>query len=392
MKGSYNLVYCLIFSDGVKWIARIPENDLSEFGPLQRRRMISSIRTTALIRSATSIPIPEIFAWETITDTIGVPYTLEAFVEGSLLAERWTDRSWTTEDKRLKVLRNLAAVMSELNKLQFSKIGALYFSEDGNFSHVGEMVEVERDITDEEENWGRASTRGPFDTVESWLTRNWEDLAEERAEWRKAELAILRLAVESIPSSLSLNGHFALGHPDFNYQNIFVGDDGEITGIVDWDNVRMQPRSLGFARYPSWITRDWDPVMYGYDVPGSREEDSPEALLRYRQEYATAFAKLQLPESAYFKQDTELSHLIEAIDIAVGDAICRSGIVQKLLTHAFKSHVPFDLPQFLKGYKDGDSDIWIPAIRKAFREMWHREWTQEESGMGDGNYFETGFW
>ncbi|KAI9829071.1 MAG: hypothetical protein M1832_000094 [Thelocarpon impressellum] len=335
--------------------------------------MVSDIRTMLLIRSATSVPTPEVFAWEVESDAVGVPYVLEAFVEGSLLSEQWGDESWSTEDKRLKTLRNLAQVMSELQGLRFGAIGALVFDQT---LHVGDMVKVERDmekIMDGGSVWGTTSVIGPFDTTRSWLLHDLDDSIGAHALWRVAELQLLRLAIDSIPRRLDAGGSFVFGHPDFNYQNIFVDDNGNVTGIIDWDGVHTRPRALGFARYPSWITRDWDPVKYGYGIPGSRDEDSPEALLHYRRAYAAAFEDLQLPASAYSPGDTNLSQILEAIEIAVEDRTCRSGIVQRLLEHAFDSRVPFTFPEFREAFEAGRAGSWMSEVREAFGKMWHGE-------------------
>ena len=97
-------------------------------------------------------------------------------------------------------------------------------------------------------------------------------VTERAAQWNNAELSLLRLAIDSIPQALDTPQTFSLRHPDFNYQNIFTNDASDITGLIDWDGVQTLPRALGFARYPSWITRDWDPVKYGYGEPGWRDE------------------------------------------------------------------------------------------------------------------------
>jgi len=58
----------------------------------------------------------------------------------------------------------------------------------------------------------------------------------------------------------------------------------KITGLIDWDNAQTVPSICGFAWYPSWITRDWDPHMYGWPYM-PETENSPEQLERYRQHY-----------------------------------------------------------------------------------------------------------
>ena len=59
--GSFNLAFVIIFSDNVKWIARVPGNGVASFGQLEAQRLLSNIRTKTFIRSCTSIPIPEVY-------------------------------------------------------------------------------------------------------------------------------------------------------------------------------------------------------------------------------------------------------------------------------------------------------------------------------------------
>jgi len=75
---------------------------------------------------------------------------------------------------------------------------------------------------------------------------------------------------------------FVLSLPDFDSQNTMIDERGNLTGIIDWDNVETVPRFLGYSSFPGWITRDWDPLIYYY--PENKEsENSPEELRRCRQ-------------------------------------------------------------------------------------------------------------
>ena len=326
--GGSNVVFVIKFSDDVKWIARFPGYGVSSFGELEARKLPSDIQTKALICSSTSIPIPEVFAWDLSRDNpVGVPYHLETFVEGRPLAERWT-REWLSDElKKMKVLRKLAEIMSQLHSLHFDKIGSLVVGADGTSLKVDVMVEMNLswEMMSQGEVWPTAFLSGPFGSAKEYLLSMLYDPEEvpEVQRYTKADIAILRQAIDSIPKALNTPQTFSLGHPDFNYQNILTDDEGEITGIIDWDGVETRPRALGFARYPSWITRDWDPAMYDYakELPDpdnqAYQEDSPEQLISYRREYAAAMADQNLPEETYSPCDTRLSHLLEAISIAV---------------------------------------------------------------------------
>ena len=127
--GTYNAVYTLQFSDGVKWIARIPGKAAppSSFSTLDAQRMETDLRTMQFIRKNTSIPIPEVFAWEATSDSIGAPYAFMSFVTGKSISSVWFDDAWTSESKRIKVLGEIAKYMSQFHNLKFDKIGALCF-------------------------------------------------------------------------------------------------------------------------------------------------------------------------------------------------------------------------------------------------------------------------
>ena len=69
---------------------------------------------------------------------------------------------------------------------------------------------------------------------------------------------------------------------------MLVSEDGTLIGLIDWDNVHTVPCCIGYQRYPSWITRDWDPNKYGHGIPGCRTENSPEELEHFRKIYDIA--------------------------------------------------------------------------------------------------------
>ena len=379
--GSNNLVYVLEFSDGIRWVARIPGNGIDSFESLEVSHFKNRIHVSRFLRLATSIPIPEIFTWSTACkNPAGVPYTLESFAEGRQLSEAWIDNEWSSEEKRIGTVRNLARVMSELHRFSFDQIGSL--SSDLDVGPDVYMAFDQDKLLEGEDLFGHAQKRGPFNSAMDDLLEGFEEpeAVDGQLNQLHGEHALLSLALHSLPSLLHLNGPFALGHPDFNYQNLFVDEEGNITAIIDWDGTCITTRALAFARYPSWITRDWDPVMYQYGDEyddhadeGPREEDSPAQLLRYRQEYANALAEMGMPPSKYKPEDTLLSPIIEAINIAQGQSINRPWILMWLLYWAFDGIPPISLNKFCEKYERGEVHDWIDLVREAFSSMWHGE-------------------
>ena len=147
------------------------------------------------------------------------------------------------------------------------------------------------------------------------------------------------MMIQCIPPSVTAKASefetFVLAHPDFDSQNVLVSEDGTLIALIDWDNVQTVPRCIGYTRYPAWITRDWDPAKYGYGLPNTRPENSPEELEYYRSQYANKMRTLLL-ESIDFSTK---SHLFEALWIAVSNPFCKDAIVEKFFLHLFPENI-----------------------------------------------------
>ena len=131
-----------------------------------------------------------------------------------------------------------------------------------------------------------------------------------------------------------------------------VDDEGSLTGIIDWDNVYTVPRYLGYATYPGWITRDWDPLMYGY--PDTETEDSPEKLETYRELYSE-----KMLEGLQDKGDwafVQKSHVYEAVSLAASSEMIRLEIVRKLVDHVLGEDDEDDGMDVIDSVGEGDID------------------------------------
>ena len=101
---------------------------------------------------------------------------------------------------------------------------------------------------------------GPFESALSYLTAPLDHRREPSHALQKGCLKILRLWMSLIPEAYEAGKQFVLSHPDLDIQNVIVGEDGELRGIIDWDGVAAVPRCIGNASLPSWLTRDWNPA------------------------------------------------------------------------------------------------------------------------------------
>jgi hypothetical protein len=297
-----------------------------------------------------------------------------SFVEGQALCRVWNDPEAMPEEKRLRVLSNLASLLAQLYQLPYPRIGMLHFDPDLTTDEPEVGASIERVQGYFEDGWGKIHLSGPFDSLNSYLM-NTLDMITWPSDRAMSDDALLRLAIESIPSFLTSEGRYTLSLADFNWQNVMVDDDGQITGIIDWDNVSVKPSAIGCLLYPRWITADWDPVYYGYANCEDHEEDiedesRPEQLVQYRQHYSDALSQVGLKD--YDPRLSMASHILEAISSGMKDELGRPEIIWKLLDHAFEGNMPFTEMDYANAYEAEDTSEKDDLIREALRKMWLR--------------------
>jgi len=161
----------------------------------------------------------------------------------------------------------------------------------------------------------------------------------------------------------------------------------------------------GFARYPSWITRDWDPFVYGWrdrkaeesddhgDEDGNADgsddrdddekdregreaeksqptpsqragsetssfinrEESPFALQQHRDLYLSIYSAVDSQNSDITRQ----SHVFEALIIALQSPELAGEILRKLCEYVFDAD-QVNFGQLLVGLEEGD---WIKTTQ-----------------------------
>jgi hypothetical protein len=352
--GAFNVVWFIDFADGVQWVFRTP---IAEWSPTLEKRLRSDIIGMQLIQSRTNIPIPRIHDFSVNPENaIGRPYMLMERVKGTQLCKLWFDHAWFTEERRKTVFESLVSYMSQLQSLEFLSIGSLDYDVHSNSHFVAPLLPSFDDIAN-----GNTTARGPYSTVHAYLLGEIStQISSAPTTDHQVSLALLRMFAGSLPDETLDGPPFVLSMPDFNYQNVFVDNDGNVTGLIDWDGMFVGPRQGGYARYPSWITRDWDPLMYGYPdessvqrqgddgdverpatpagseithIPSREQlqEDSPSTLQAFRDEYLAAFIRADPISARYTCQ----SHVYEALEIAISSVYCRGHIVDRLSKYVF---------------------------------------------------------
>ena len=352
LNGSYNLVFVVEFDDGLKYVVRIPGTGWGDrFTDSARKSFESQIMTMRLIHNNTTIPIPEIYAFDaSLANELKAPWMVMSFVPGSTVSELWFDESGPTplEDRRRRALETIAEAMSQLRKFQFSKIGSLELTNEAkpyNKISIGPIYGFdEGDRFDE--NYGeqiKVEQSGPFESSMSYMLHNFESVQGlDPKGWGHAAYKLNQIMLSHLPRS-SLSPYstrraetFVLCLPDFDSQNVMIDEKGNLTGLIDWDNAQTLPRFLGYCRYPGFITRDWDPLMYGY--PDSERENSPEELMRYRKIYLDKMTQVLGGEGdAIF---TAKSHIYENLDIATCNDMNRLDIMRRVVEEIIKDRKP----------------------------------------------------
>ncbi|KAK0444257.1 kinase-like domain-containing protein [Desarmillaria tabescens] len=375
LQGSYNLVYIITFPDGRKWVARIPEPSFTD-----SQKIESMIGTMRLISDKTSLPLPIVHAYDSFpNNSLGYAYMFTSFIEGIRLSDIWTKPGALTDANRRHIFQQIANSMAQLCVLEFDSIGTLEFPGSDLSYTIGPLRKIEEGKVVHE--------IGPFPTALSYINELASSLADKNNE-RPSEYAhysVLCLLSLFLPNPQFDGPPFVLSPPDFDSQNVMVDPQTfTVTGFLDWDNVFVGPREGGYARYPSWITRGWGPIMYDWpprshthkedsnrdqSVTGnampkddepvhncSSREEPPEVLQAHRDLYYAIYSDID-PTGG---EVTRRSHIFEAIVIALTDPALSAEIMSKLINHVFGDQW-LGMGELLLGIEAGD---WLANTRR----------------------------
>ncbi|KAJ7065867.1 hypothetical protein C8F01DRAFT_1126815 [Mycena amicta] len=344
--GSFNLVHIIEFQDEFRMVIRVPI--MGKSGNLQgiaKQAFESQVETMRYVRATTTIPVPEVYHFDTTADNeISAPYIAMACIPGGTMFSVWFDNSdERREERRLRILSQLAGFMFQLRGLRFDRIGSLVPATETaaigpcfdwlglrlDKRHLTGVVDPDKDPTAETH---QLTSYGPFVTTESWLQQIWAP-TDELDTYNAACVKILQAMQRHVPAPSTYD--YTLMVPDLGLGNVMADDLGNITALIDWDNAHTTLGFLGpLAMYPSWLTRDWNPLLYLW--PDSEREDSPEQLARYRAYYRSEIKTLLEVAGCHDCRFIEKGHVFEAFRIALEDDICRTAICQKFIEEAIR--------------------------------------------------------
>lgn len=306
-EGSFNVVYIMKFMSGEKVVVKIPACGRGRrWSADAAAEMRSQALTMKHIRHKCKIPIPEVLAFdETFNNEIGAPFILMTYIEGKPIYKAWWDESGLVplEAKREKILRSIARAMSELRHVEFGAIGMPEYHDNEGLAPkvVRNLVLRSDNAAIAGERWERLPTyKNSKKYLRTLIDDEWQNLLSEETDMNQHEgrYKVLELILECIPrSTLTSNGveTFGISHPDLDVQNILIDDDGNVTGILDWDGVRAKPHFMAWPSFPIWLRQDW---RDDYIHPFGDAFHTASELERYRQIYVDEFRTASRSDTA----------------------------------------------------------------------------------------------
>ncbi|KAF2126260.1 hypothetical protein P153DRAFT_347351 [Dothidotthia symphoricarpi CBS 119687] len=334
-EGGFNRTFLITMHDGFQFVGRIP------YPVTEPKHLViaSEVATMDFLRSH-GIPVPNIYSYSATSENpAGTEYIFMELVRGTNLGDIWFDLS---EKARIAVVTRFVELESRLFDLPLPASGSLYYIKDlpadsikvriptADPSHgkdfcigpdtrlglwYGKRVNIQID-------------RGPYTDVEAVLAAGakkeaaylkefgqplhpFQRLRREIYNYEKQppsehlnSLAkYLQIASYLIPKGNDTLTRPTLRHPDLQPNNIFVSDELDITGLIDWQHCAVLPLFLQCG-IPNSLQNYGDSVSVSLTVPelphnfdelDEREQFEEDVLLRRRQLhhfYVAATAKL----------------------------------------------------------------------------------------------------
>ena len=361
--GSYNIVFAIEFSDGIYWMLKVPANGHGQqFDELASKSLVAEARTMQMIKSATTIPVPAVYAFDASLDNeLRMPFILMEQIDGISLDKGWFNEGCSKaqlEKFRARALQSLASAMAQLNRFMLDRGGSIIFNSEGKAVGVGgaKVLDVNaawyREDDDPDEN-DVSCEKGPFTDPKSSLLfmLNRRPFQTNDNAYVKGIYKLLRMLIDWAYERDNHKPRFVLSHPDFDMQNVLVAQDGTLRGLIDWDGVAAVPREVGAAQYPMWLMNDWIESQYDYDIREGRpreeagyDESSPDELSCYRAMYAQFMEQeitLNTKESAHLtingttpKEEADVTRrslVMRNLEIATNSPMVTSDIVHHML-------------------------------------------------------------
>jgi isoamyl acetate esterase len=251
--GAYNVVFEILFDDGLSWIARLRSASpmalvsaemVFESPKYKQHITESEIATMRYVKQHTTIPVPEVYGYDTTADNPAkCPYILMEGIHGWRAPPKFGDLS---KDALCKILDQLANVLVQLSTLQFPKIGYLH-ADDSEEYRIDSMLDRQ------------GKPQGPFTTAGDYyrwradqpLHRSNESLVDLQDALFHSYL--YQLSLSFLGKGVLPDGPFPLAHNDLGVHNTLFDEDWNLVGVIDWSGACVVPWE-SFAQFPGGVT------------------------------------------------------------------------------------------------------------------------------------------
>ena len=144
LAGSYNILFPLQFSDGLRWLCKVPSTGYyGKYDDRAADALKSEVMTMRLIKGGTSIPVPEVYTFDANLDNeINCPFIMMEHLQGRPLYKLWFQQGSSKgalTQLRTRVRRDLAAATVQLNSFRYPQGGSLLFDQYGNVNGIGSI-------------------------------------------------------------------------------------------------------------------------------------------------------------------------------------------------------------------------------------------------------------
>ena len=347
-----------------RYVFRVPAiGTAARWQPGDQHNLRCEVALMQWLRNKTSILVPEVvdFALDTETSFIGAPYILMKRMPGKAAQNVWYDKpsdrnhvttncvSPQTEKKRHNILRSLAQCMSQLRDLSFNEIGLVDCVDAISLgapptTTVSYRWKPPYELTAEDlEGPTQMYPYRPFKkNLDYWklnLEESWPAISDHNPDVDQDTLNMvsgIRKIIDMLhdhstiaaskkdPADADEKETFVIRHPDLDLQNILVDDDGNVTGIIDWDNCLAVPRCIGHASLPDFLRREWNEDFSLADSPHMPTWE----IQKYADIYADAMAETGCSDAEYTRKSGIYRAIAGAID--QGDI---TDVIEKLFAH-----------------------------------------------------------
>ncbi|KAE8148907.1 phosphotransferase family protein [Aspergillus avenaceus] len=317
-EGGFNRVLQITLLDDTQVLARLPYSSTEP----KRLAVASEVATLALLR-AHGLPVPRVYAYSAdANNPVGSEYIIMEKLPGRPLADRWFELS---DRERLKVLLQLVQLEAKLHAIELPASGSIYYSShlpsdsprivipDSDFC-VGPSAALKWWYAERASlSIDRGPCEDPIDVLRSpalkelaWLRAYgrprfpFERAYRESMDYRLSDLSehvaslesYLKITPELLPPNELLRP--VLHHPDLQPNNIFVSDDLDIVGLIDWQHASVLPLFLA-AGIPKFFQNYDDPESLNFrpppvpDTSDMDEEEKADALHDFQRRHTYFF-------------------------------------------------------------------------------------------------------